>query len=264
MDLTEIFEEHKKFIAGVAAALIVFFIGTRIVNSMYVAPSDRLDKSADRMARKLRNGTAPSKTDLRDVRRAGETADERLEAIESRVRFEPDSRFVLAPGSDFDLVYNDRYREVSDEILERASIEDVEVDPSLGMPETTPVDREEVQAYLKALDQVRRVVTLAMDSGVLAVPAIRVLPEARKGFLASQTYLNRIRVEYELTGSADAIALVVQDLQTGESYFAIADAKIELDPKNPDLVRAELEVAALEPDPQATALVERGSRRGRR
>ncbi len=266
MDLTEIWEEHKRFILAVGGALLVFFIGTRIVNAMYVNPAKRLDSSADRLERKLRRGVAPDSRDLSDLRKVEDDLDERLGAMEKRVRFQPRPDFVLAAGADFDLVYNDRYREVRDDLLERANIEDVDLDPSLGMPETTPTDRLDVQRHLKALDQVQRVVLVAMENGVEGIPAIRMLAEARKGFLSSQSYLDRTRVEYELEGTADAVIGVIEALQSSEQFLGIADCRIDLDSKVVDQVRAEVEVVGLEMDPDAPLVVEEesSSRRRRR
>ncbi len=253
MDIGEIWEEHKKFIVAVGAALVVFFIGTRIVNSMYVSPANRLDASASRLESKLRKGVSPDSGDLRDARNNGEAADARLAEIEARVAYEIDPRFRLEPGADFDLVYNDRYREVRDAILQRSSIEDVDVDPSIGMPDTTPQDRVDVERHLKALDQIQRVLGAAMDNGVVAIPFVRMLEEGRRGFLASQAYLERTRVEYEMTGSADSIFGLVEALQTGDTFLGVTACRIELDPKAEGLVRATIEVVALETDPDAPA-----------
>lgn len=253
MDIGEIWEEHKKFIVAVGAALVVFFIGTRIVNSMYVSPANRLDASAARLASKLRKGASPDSSDLRDARNNGEAADERLAQIEARISYAIDPRFRLEPGADFDLVYNDRYREVRDAILQRASIEDVDIDPSIGMPDTTPQDRVDVERHLKALDQIRRVLGMAMDNGVVAIPFVRMLEEGRRGFLASQAYLERTRVEYEMTGSADSIFGLVEALQAGDTFLGVTSCRITLDPKAEGLVRATLEVVAIETDPDAPA-----------
>lgn len=266
MDFGEIWEEHKKFIVAVGAAFIVFFVGTRIVNSMYVSPAKRLDASADRLERKLKRGVAPTKSDLKDARSLGDAADEKLGVIEQRIRHEIEPRFVLAAGADFDLVYNDRYREVRDQLLQRAGIEDVDLDPSVGMPDSTPDDRDGVERHLKALDQIRVVVESAMDQGVAGIPEIRVLAEGRKGFLASQAYLTRTRVEYQMYGSADAIVGVIEGLQTGESFLGIGACRIDLDPKETDIVRAEFEVVTFETDPDAPAMLaaEKDSKRRKR
>ena len=266
MDFGEIWEEHKKFIVAVGAALVVFFIGTRVVNSMYVNPAKRLDSSADRLERKLRRGVAPKRGDLNDARDLGKDADVKLGEIERRIAHEIDSRFILPAGADFDLVYNDRYREARDQLVQRAGIEDVDLDPSVGMPDSTPDDREDVIRHLKALDQILVVVGSAMDNGVAGIPQIRVLAEGRKGFLASQAYLVRTRVEYEMYGNADALVGVIESLQSGDSFLGIGDCRVDLDPKEVDVVRMVLEVVTFETNPEAPAMLsaEKESRRKKR
>ena len=275
MDFGEIWEEHKKFIMAVGAALLVFFIATRIVNSMYFGPAKRLDVSANRMERKLRRAEAPTSKDIKDARNLGGDLEARLTALEERVRFDVRADYRVPQGVDHDLVFNQRYRETRDALLDLAGIMDVDIDPSIGMPETTPEDRLSVGRHLVALDQIDRVLRLAMSPEgsssdaplpiVLAVPAIRVLEESRRGFLASQQYLSRVRVEYEIVGSADAVFRTIEGIQTDDWFAAIADARITLDGPNQDRVRAELEVVTLIPNPDAPATTEvEAGKKGRR
>jgi hypothetical protein len=265
MDLNAIWAEHKRFILGVGAALLVFFIATRILNAMYVRPMKRLDMSTESASAKLRRRPAPTSGDLREQRKIGADLDERLAAVESRVAFEVDPSFVLAPGSDFDLVYNDRFREVRDEVMGRAAVDGVMIDPSFGMPESTPSERAEVQRILKALDVIRDVLDRALAAGVDSVPEIRVPSAGRKGFLAARTYLEEIRAEFEVTGDADAVMALVASLQTTGRFLTVREARGEqLDPRNPGRVRVRLEIVALEIDPDAPALEVARNERDRR
>jgi len=275
MDFGEIWEEHKKFIMAVGAALLVFFIATRIVNSMYFGPAKRLDLSADRMERKLRRAEAPTSRDIKDARDLGEELEAKLAALEDRVRFEVRPQFRVPAGADHDLVFNQRYRETRDALLDLAGIMDVDLDPSIGMPETTPEVRVSVERHLAAMDQIDRVLRLAMSPEgsssdaplpiVLGVPAIRVLEESRRGFLASQQYLSRVRVEYEIVGSADSVFRTIEGIQTGDWFAAIADARIALEGASQNRVRAEIEVVTLSTNPDAPPAEEvESGRKGRR
>jgi hypothetical protein len=264
MDLEAIWAEHKRFLLGLAAAVVVFFIATRILAAMYVRPAERLEASTENTIAKLRRRPAPSESDLRAQREIGKELDARLSEAERRVAFPVDPDFVLAPGAAFDLVYNDRFREVRDEVMSQAARDGVFVDPSLGMPESTPTDRAEVQRILEALDVIGEVLDRALSNGIDSVPQIRVPSAGRKGFHAARSYLDEIRVNFEMIGDSDAVMGLVEALQTGDRFLTVAEARAEqIDPNKPGRVRIRMDVVGLRIDPEAPASDAGASERAR-
>jgi len=252
MRLEEIWAAHKRFLLAVGAALLVVFVASRIVHSMFVSPASRLERSTESLLEKLRRRAAPTQDDIREQKNRGRELDARLAEAEARVGFTVDPDFLLPRGGDFDLAYNDRFREVRDSVMGRAGVEGITIDPSLGMPESTPADRAEAQRVLKALDLIREVLHRALDQGVDSIPQIRIPTGGRKGFLAAKSYLREIRASFEVTGSADAVVGLVGALTVAERFVTVDALRGEqLDPKRPGRVRVRMDVVGYEIDPEA-------------
>jgi hypothetical protein len=148
--------------------------------------------------------------------------------------------------------------------MSQAARDGVFVDPSLGMPESTPTDRAEVQRILEALDVIGEVLDRALSNGIDSVPQIRVPSAGRKGFHAARSYLDEIRVNFEMIGDSDAVMGLVEALQTGDRFLTVAEARAEqIDPNKPGRVRIRMDVVGLRIDPEAPASDAGASERAR-
>lgn len=148
MDLQDFWQESKRWVLGVVAGAIVFWIGSGVVEATVGGRTAVLNALST--ARSIKNGEWFD-SDARDAARA---ENERLEQLAARVRehvaFVPDAEFVLPSGADADTYFPKMERLVRQRVLARAQEESVSLDEqSLSWP--APVDTAEKEARLIGL-----------------------------------------------------------------------------------------------------------------
>jgi len=262
VDLGEIFEEHKKFILGVAVAAVAFLVVDKIVADDAEATTRR----ADAIVRDLRRDEYPARSDLDRAAKTKRDLEARLDAAARKLAYAPAEGFEIpASARDADLQYNALFRRVREEVVDGAASLDIDVDPTLGLPEISPSRPEEISRYACALDLVRRVGLAAIDAGARSVRPISVSKASIAKFRASESFLEELAVSVRVTGSAESIGLLVETLSRPETFVAISSATISLEAKRrgPSAVVADLELVALHmsPDRPIQAATSRGGRR---
>ena len=116
LELGEVFEEHKKFILGVAIAAVAFLIVDRIVAD----DAEATTRKADGIVRDLQRDAYPTNSDLQRAARVKGELEKRLEETARRVAYVPAEGFDIEPTArDADLQYNALFRRVSEEELRR-------------------------------------------------------------------------------------------------------------------------------------------------
>ncbi len=182
MDFEEIWQTHKRFIlivsAGALGLLLVWLgaedsllgagFGYRARLTSAVADIDGLQGT-------LSNTGRPHERDVRWAEERRETMASALMAVRERILFRPRPAFVPpASGTDPDVFYNERVQAVQAGVGRMAAVQGVRVAGDLGLSRVTPRGVREIEWYLRALDAVERIVTLAIVAGVQSVVRIDV------------------------------------------------------------------------------------------
>ncbi|MEZ5989971.1 MAG: hypothetical protein R3F30_12760 [Planctomycetota bacterium] len=153
MDLNDLWQQHKAWILGVVAGIVVFLVGSSLIQGNY--PIQGAKKSISASTATLRSSLYTR--DERDqARQRGEALEKRLAQLEQRLVFQPRADFVLdgqnADPSVYYLRKEGGTKAALQESLEAAGVEILAMD--LGMPAEPPIGREDKQLFLNGLDLV--------------------------------------------------------------------------------------------------------------
>jgi hypothetical protein len=250
MNFGAIWSEHRRFILSALAALVVFLIADSILGSVFFSKADAASQRENRLAQSLRTRKAPTKSDIETVTKTRDELKKRFEDQRARFDFQTAPEFVLKPDErDFDVFYNTRYQKLREELVEGGASLDVEIDPTLGLPEGTPSTRDDARDWLRALDVVRRVCRAAIDERVRAVRDIHANKAAANARSSSgwteAPFLKETEVTMVVDGDASTVALFLEAIQRPPSPLVLKDARIEADKKNSRLAHADLRIVAL-------------------
>lgn len=263
MNFSEIWDEHKKFILGLGAAALVFMIANGVLGSMYYDAADDAEGRGKKLKTRLASIPDPATGAIAKVRKQKEDLEQRLEAARKRIETVRGEDFELpASRSDADLRYNAVAQGVREEVVDVAATLDIVIDPTLGLPEFTPASRGEINGYLAGLSVVDQICRLSIDEGVDAVAPIRIVPGTVTRFDRGESFLEKVHVEMQLTGSADAVASVIKKIQMSDPVIPLGESSLRLN-EGGTTVSADLLLYAVvvHPDRPVDSSRSRGRRR---
>jgi len=206
MNLDDYWQENKRFVMSVLSGVILFFIGTSVIDSVYGSERRSAQSAISRTQRKLKDPLYSS----RDRAQAQEENDE-LQAAFARLaaaaRFEPLADFVLRrdKGSAANQ-YRRAFANVIEDISTRANRVNLQFDASLGMPKLSPTREEEIERYLEALDLVDQVLDYCILARVDRVDRIQCRLDPGLNDRKGLDRVERTRVQFTLTGSSLAVS----------------------------------------------------------
>lgn len=249
MDLGDIWQAHKRFILGVGAGLVVFLIAKSVIGSTWnvAAAAQQASSSAAR----IRRVEVPRKAELARVEREVTTHAETMERLVGAMHYATPERYVLPRAGSPDLVFNEIREQATEQLVNAARRQNIDVDNSLGLPEFTPTGREAIQRALRGLSVVEQVVTAAIVAGVSSVDKIEVTKPRGRG--TGGGFVEELEVQFEVHGQTGAIADLVESLARDKgAYLAFRAFDMKLDERDAfGRTRLNLTVAALEIDPEA-------------
>ena len=161
MDLNDIWTQNKRWILGVLAGGVLFWIATSIVGSIWdggaaerkvlsVASALRKQSYYDAKARKL-------------ARTSGEALESAQARLDGELTFTPDELFELAGKGDPDLHFDRVQRDVRTALVDKAQQFSVELAPD-GLRWAAPVGREEIERALIGLNVLETAVDRLLDA----------------------------------------------------------------------------------------------------
>jgi hypothetical protein len=242
MDLEEYWQENKRFLARVGIGLAVFLVGLGVVDATVGGERKRLETA---VAATQRNLAAPFFTAAdRDLAEADHTAlAATVEALRAQVEFQPREQFRGAAGALDTARYISTASRVRSELLPLASRRNVSVDPTLGIPDTSPTRTDEIERHLDALDVVERVVRGAIDERVKRVTKVTVKLDPGLNSRKGVGRIERTRVVFELEGDDLALQRLVARTQLAEpAPLVIESANFNRSQRDPQVVVLELTV----------------------
>ena len=187
MDLHDLWQENKRWILGVAIGLLVFWVGTMVVDSMWNTSKIRRDNEVE--ARKLSDGPNGNgfyaKAAYDAAKQEGEALAQQLAQTEAALRFVPAPEYELDGKGEAHAYFDRQVRAVRARVLQTADELGVEINEK-ALSWTTPVGPEETRAALIGLNLLdvalgrvfaaHREVTAGRSgaSGVLAIDSFKI------------------------------------------------------------------------------------------
>ena len=241
MDLNDYWQENKRFVTTVAIGAAVFLIAYSLLASSYG------DKIGAKQSRRLTlQGELAAalfgSADLSAARAENEALRSAVDELTPRADFQARDSFRLASGASAGSQYLRTLTEVRESLIPRANRNNLQIDPSLGMPSLSPTKDDEIERYLEALDLVDTVANLAIDAGVRRLDKIQVRLDPGLGTRAGVGAIERTRVKFQLEGPAlplarllastqrppDGRALMIDDVEMISSRQKEGEARLDL------------------------------------
>lgn len=258
MDLNDVWQNHRRFILGIGAGLLVTTIAYAVIGSVWDAGG--ASSAASARLQKLNKMDGVPKSELSAVLGATTAYGERIAELTERMRFKPDPRYVLDKNEKTpDLRFTEIRSLATEALVDVAARGNIRVDESLGLPPFTPAGREAIQRYLLGLNVVQEVVESAILADVRAVDSIEVIDARGKKSKDKRQLAETLTVKFKISGTAAAlselVSLIVRDT---DQFLSIDDASIEVDKKKASgFATMQLSISALMFEPTAN---ETGSR----
>jgi hypothetical protein len=158
MDLSDIWQEHKNWILGILAGVVLFFVGSSLISSQFDLSTAQAQ--ARRATAQVTRGEFFQAKDQTAARRSVSAIEERLDALRALSYFVPRKEYLLEGKGDYSTHYLATSSDASQRMRRAMNTANVDLlANNLGLPASSPTQRGEVQRYLLGLD----LVTDALD-----------------------------------------------------------------------------------------------------
>jgi hypothetical protein len=252
MDLTDLWQQHKKFILAVAAAFLVLLVGRGVLQNYF--PVDEVRARATRTASDLRKAPEVPDSVVNDLQQEVDALKARYDELAGSMRFKPGDDFVLPPKEpNPSMFFFNRLRELQRALVDAAARQDIRVPEGLGLKELTPTDPDEIRRTLRALNMIQDVLIQAITSGVRRIETIHI-EEAPKGRSRTTGFVRDLRLDFAIVGGERSIRGLLAGLVDGAArgsapFVAVDKARIRPVKGEEGSLELTLSLAALEIDP---------------
>jgi len=162
LDLHDLWQEHKRWILGVAAGLVLFWIGSSVIGALFDAAG------AEAKVRALARSAAAQPLYDADAKKRAETDRDALKAAELRLRaaeeFHPSDEFLLAGKGEMNIHFNDVSQRVRRQVSDRAQEYGVELQAD-DVAWTPPIGRAEIESTLIGLCVLEQAALRLLEAG---------------------------------------------------------------------------------------------------
>jgi len=243
MDLNDYWQENKRFLVTVASGVVLFVIGTTIVDSLFRDELRSQRRTAESTASKLRSEPMYTAADLEQAERENQELAAAVETLSKRVAFAPRDafRFDAAKGSASNQYFANVAR-VREELLTLAGRANLRLPEDLGLPALSPTRDAEIARYLEALDLIDRAIRLALETGVERVDKIDIKLDPKLSSRQGVGELERTRVTLTFSGRPTPMIEFVRATQSPEAGEALIVEKLDVNPRG----KGEAQEATLE------------------
>lgn len=208
MDLSDLWQEHKRFLVTVGLGAFAFLIGMWTIEAVYGDDLAAVRGSRLSLDRNLRQALY-SRSDLDEAERQNEALRAAVDELAAAVESRPRERFLLGSeamgGGSPSIQFQRTVAALRDELLPLAGRNNLDLEPTLGLPSLSPTEDYKIERYLEALDVLDRAVRLAMDAGVEAIENVRIKLDPGLLSRAGVGRIERTRIELQLAGPSRAL-----------------------------------------------------------
>ena len=218
MDLNEYWQENKRFLVATASGVVVFLVGTMVVDHFFRIELRSLQRSAASASAKLRGESMYDSTQLGEAEKQNEALKQAVDALTKATAFEarPGFRLDAKAGAPTNQYFATVSR-VRDDLLKTAGRGNLRVPDDLGLPALSPTREAEIERFLEALDLVDRAVRYALAAGVQRIDKIEIRLDPKLTSRQGVGELERTRIEIAASGAPSPLVHFVSATQSPKS-----------------------------------------------
>jgi hypothetical protein len=205
MDLGAYWQENKRFVVGVGAGAVLFLIAYALETSHYQGRINAANRAISLKKNELKQMQFSS-ADQSEAEAENTALREAVAQLAAAAQFRARPEFMpdAASGSGANH-YVRTVSRVREDLGLRANRANLDLDPSLGMPELSPTLEREILRYLEALDLVEAVADLAIRARADSIDKIQVRLDPGHSSRTGVGKIERTKVQMTLTGSSLAL-----------------------------------------------------------
>jgi len=206
MDLNEYWQENKRSLVATAGGVVVFLLGSMLVDRYFRDELRAQTRAADSAASKLRTEPMYSATDREAAEKENQALAKAVETLSQATGFETRPAFRLDPKAGAPTnQYFAAVSRVRDELLTLAGRNNLRLPDDLGLPALSPTREEEIARYLEALDLVDRAARAAMAAGLQRIDKVEIRLDPKLATRQGVGEIERTRVEITAAGAPGPI-----------------------------------------------------------
>jgi len=216
MDLSNYWQENKRFLVAVGIAAVAFIGGWMTIDG-YVGADLRAQRARKSKVESELRAPLHGAQDLERAIAENEALRKACAALREGLEFIPRPEFRMDKGTTATSRYFTTLERTSEDIKRRAGRAGLVVPPDIGMPAVAPTKEAALARYLEALDAIEQVVTAAIASGCQRIDklAVRLDPALLSGKPIAG--VERTLIEVQLSGAALPLAKLACALQDRSS-----------------------------------------------
>jgi hypothetical protein len=282
----DLWQEHRRFIVSVAAGALIFLIASMIISSTFGGRITAFRRSIAESRNTMKN--APKGTELRALQADREAAEALRDTLVAELERKPAEGLRVGPDrSDPDGFYSRAIQNQHSLWTEHFASRNIDLDDTLGRPDSFPTLRYAQDWYLRGLDAVTQVLAIAsiaddrFPGSIVAVEKIDIAAApkltGRSAHREGDPFLTRLPVTITILGHPKGVDEILRRLavrRTDGRTLVLEKGKIEsqdrmvapgtqpprgLDERLRGLVRAVVVLQALDVEPEGR--IDRGARR---
>ena len=245
MDLNDYWQENKRFVTGVAMAVIVYLIAAMMINSSVGEDLSSVRGSLVRVDKDLKAGRFTT-ADKARAEEQNEALREAVSELTTLVAFQPRREFEVESGRPIGSQYVERVSAVRDDLLRRAGRRKLRLPEDLGLPALAPTRDEEILRHLHALDLIERVVSDAIELGVERIDKIEIKLDPGLYSRQGVGLVESTQVRMKLSGASGPMVDLLARSQSADRPALMID-ELEILPERNKTQSSRMEVVFLVP-----------------
>jgi hypothetical protein len=218
MDLSNYWQENKRFLVTTACGVIVFAILWMVIDRYFGAELRRQRSIVSTTSTKLGKDKLFGPSDLDEAEKEHAALTAAVETLSKAAAFAARRQFVLdasrgSPSSQYFAAVS----AVREDLLRQSGRANMRLPEDLGLPALSPTREPDIVRYLEALDLVERTVRTALTTGCGRIDKIEIRLDPRLYSREGVGRIEKTRVTFTLSGAGGPLAdFLVLTQKSGE------------------------------------------------
>jgi hypothetical protein len=207
MDLSNYWQENKRFLVTTACGVIVFAILWMVIDRYFGDDLRRQRSIVTTTTNKLARDAMYAPSDLDEAEKEHAALVAAVETLSKASSFAARPQFVLDPArGSASSQYFAAVSAVREDLLRQGGRANMRLPEDLGLPALSPTREPDIVRYLEALDLVERAVRMALTSGCGRVDKIEIRLDPRLYSRDGVGRIEKTRVLFTLSGAGGPLA----------------------------------------------------------